>query len=317
MTTCTIDPLASLLNLLPDNETGDISAADMRTIITSLWDTLDCVRTAGGGAGGGSVPVGAVIPWPGEIADIPTGFALCDFSELNRTTDAELFGIIGTKYGDGDGVTTFNLPDYRGYFLRGVDGGAGIDPDAGTRTDRGDGTTGDEVGTKQDDENKEHSHGMLRDSAGGAGAGLRVTGTGSTVQTEVDGGNESRPKNIYVYWIIRVDSNNPEVFEGAGIALSSGTSDYTSQAHGLGGVPAEVYAVLRCTTVDLGFAVNDEVPLQGMTYDGTSNYGVQIMADATDIQLKQINGLKVFHRGTNVLTEITYGNWVIVVRARA
>lgn len=47
---------------------------------------------------------------------------LCDGSAVSRTTYADLFTLIGTNFGAGDGSTTFNLPDYRGKFLRGLGG---------------------------------------------------------------------------------------------------------------------------------------------------------------------------------------------------
>lgn len=47
---------------------------------------------------------------------------LCNGQEVNRNTYADLFAIIGTNFGAGNGVTTFNLPDYRGKFLRGFGG---------------------------------------------------------------------------------------------------------------------------------------------------------------------------------------------------
>jgi microcystin-dependent protein len=53
------------------------------------------------------------------------GWYLCDGSTKNRTSDAALFASIGTTWGAGDGSTTFNLPDFRGRTLFGVDGGAG------------------------------------------------------------------------------------------------------------------------------------------------------------------------------------------------
>lgn len=52
---------------------------------------------------------------------------LCDGQEVSRTTYATLFSIIGTNFGDGDGSTTFNLPDYRGKFLRGLGGDSEAD----------------------------------------------------------------------------------------------------------------------------------------------------------------------------------------------
>jgi hypothetical protein len=42
---------------------------------------------------------------------IPEGYLAADGSEVSRTTYAALFSVIGTQYGDGDGSTTFNLPN--------------------------------------------------------------------------------------------------------------------------------------------------------------------------------------------------------------
>jgi len=60
------------------------------------------------------VPTGAVLPYGGTAA--PTGFLLCDGSAVSRATYADLFAILSTTFGAGDGVTTFNLPDMRGKF---------------------------------------------------------------------------------------------------------------------------------------------------------------------------------------------------------
>lgn len=45
---------------------------------------------------------------------VPDGYLICDGSAVSRTTYAELFGVIGTTYGAGNGSTTFNLPNYKG-----------------------------------------------------------------------------------------------------------------------------------------------------------------------------------------------------------
>lgn len=58
------------------------------------------------------VNTGIVIPW--SSASIPGGFLECDGSAASRTTYADLFAVIGTTYGAGDGSTTFNLPDLQG-----------------------------------------------------------------------------------------------------------------------------------------------------------------------------------------------------------
>lgn len=56
------------------------------------------------------LPRGIVFPFGGSTA--PSGFLLCDGSAISRTTYADLFQVIGTTYGSGDGATTFNLPNY-------------------------------------------------------------------------------------------------------------------------------------------------------------------------------------------------------------
>ena len=64
--------------------------------------------------------VGFVLPYYGETA--PPGTLSCDGSEISRAAYGELFQVLGTKAGAGDGSTTFNLPDLRGDFIRGLGG---------------------------------------------------------------------------------------------------------------------------------------------------------------------------------------------------
>lgn len=70
------------------------------------------------------VPVGTIVPYAGTTA--PTGWLLCQGQEISRTAYADLFAVMGTAFGDGNGSTTFNLPDMRNR----VPAGAGSD---GTR----------------------------------------------------------------------------------------------------------------------------------------------------------------------------------------
>lgn len=96
------------------------------------------------------IPVGTILPYGGTVA--PAGFLFCNGSAVSRTTYADLFEVTSTAFGSGNGSTTFNLPDFRGRFLRGVDGGAGRDPNAGTRTAMSTGgNSADNVGSVQED----------------------------------------------------------------------------------------------------------------------------------------------------------------------
>jgi microcystin-dependent protein len=78
------------------------------------------------------LPSGSIMAFPKATA--PTSWLLCDGTAVSRATYADLFSAIGTTFGIGDGSTTFNVPNFRGRFLRMVDGATGIDPDAASRT---------------------------------------------------------------------------------------------------------------------------------------------------------------------------------------
>jgi hypothetical protein len=155
------------------------------------------------------VPPGTIIAFGGM--NVPAGYLLCDGKDVSRTTYANLFNAIGTAWGEGDGSTTFHLPDLRGRFLRGVDGGMGIDPDAGSRTaSNNGGNTGDNVGSIQDDEFKSHKHSSSIDGLSlwyfGANWGMNPSGWSMTTAPfgiNPSGGNETRPKNAYVQYIIK------------------------------------------------------------------------------------------------------------------
>lgn len=62
--------------------------------------------------------VGCIYMYGGSVA--PSGFLLCDGSAISRTTYSELFSVIGTTYGVGDGSTTFNIPLMEGRVVIGV-----------------------------------------------------------------------------------------------------------------------------------------------------------------------------------------------------
>jgi microcystin-dependent protein len=145
--------------------------------------------------------VGSIIQRATE--DIPGGFLLCDGSAVSRTTFAELFAAIATKWGIGDGATTFNLPDMRGQIPRGRDDGAGTDPDAGSRVATNGGASGDNVGSGQADAFDSHAHDQtgLAGTTAPAGAFTVAISNGAVAMgrnTQNTGGSETRPKNKYV-----------------------------------------------------------------------------------------------------------------------
>ena len=150
--------------------------------------------------------------WLLDALPVATGMTFIDMhgQAISRTTYADLFALYGVTYGAGDGSTTFNIPDARGQFLRIWDNAAGVDPDSATRTDRGDGTSGDFVGTKQADdyENHNHDNGLNSQLVSAANNGGNISGgfSGgrSNATISASGGDETRPKNIYSRLIMRI-----------------------------------------------------------------------------------------------------------------
>lgn len=129
-------PFDNIINLIADSLSSSSSFIDL------ISDAL--------------LPAGEIHTF--STSSPPNGYLECNGQAVNRNTYSRLFSAIGTTYGAGDGSTTFNVPDYRGQFLRGVDNGSGTDLDVVSRSDRGDGTTGDAVGTKQSNATLAHNH---------------------------------------------------------------------------------------------------------------------------------------------------------------
>ncbi|WP_417834396.1 phage tail protein [Thalassospira xiamenensis] len=94
---------------------------------TQLLQALDAryLGQTGGASGGTEIGVIAALAMPTP----PEGWLVCDGSAVSRTDYADLYAAIGTVWGEGDEITTFNLPDLRGEFIRGFDAGRGVDAD--------------------------------------------------------------------------------------------------------------------------------------------------------------------------------------------
>jgi microcystin-dependent protein len=82
-----------------------------------------------GSKSGGGTPTGTILAYASNGA-LPDGYLSCDGSAVSRTTYADLFDVIGTTWGSGNGSSTFNLPSLNDGWLKG-DSTAGIDISAG------------------------------------------------------------------------------------------------------------------------------------------------------------------------------------------
>jgi hypothetical protein len=156
------------------------------------------------------VPTGSVVAFAfNASAGIPEGWLECNGFAVSRSTYSNLHSKIGVSYGSGDGSTTFNLPDLRGYFIRG----------SGTNSD---GTASGSFATKQSDDVKPHIHpvswgfgncvlNVYVSEAGRSSGGSSTVTNVSVVSGTVSGGisigpnsgTETRPKNIAMMYCIK------------------------------------------------------------------------------------------------------------------
>lgn len=155
--------------------------------------------------------VGALVPFTGDVtpagwirakgytlirADFPELWAFAQVSgnlidQATKDSDPELYA---GKYGTGDGVTTFTIPEVRAEFIRALDDGRGID-------------AGREIGVWSPDEIKEHSHTGGHNKQGSYWGGYGYSGANQyradqQNPTGLTGGTETRPRSIaYPYCI--------------------------------------------------------------------------------------------------------------------
>ena len=186
----------------PTGATGDTrfnsTLSQVETYMGSTWEQL------------GGAPTGAVFAM--AHSTVPSGYLECNGAAVSRSTYANLFSVLSTTYGTGDGSSTFNLPDLRGEFIRGWDNSRGID-------------SGRAIASYQADENKAHTHSVTdpghthtwvrQDSQNDAGyrpwpasnndvvASTQNTGSSTTGISIASSGSESRPRHYAMMYVIK------------------------------------------------------------------------------------------------------------------
>ena len=145
---------------------------------------------------GDTLPIGTMILWSGTTT--PQNWLLCDGREVSRETYNELFAIIGTTWGAGDGSTSFNLPNYTDRFPI----GAGGDVDLAE-------TGGEKEHTLTIDEMPSHSHTLYAQTTGGSNSAVtRVASSGTWDGNKISstGGGQAHnnmPPYTGSYYIIK------------------------------------------------------------------------------------------------------------------
>ncbi len=164
--------------------------------------------------------------------NIPNGWMECDGRALSRTIFVELFNKIGTAFGAGDGISTFNIPDLRGRFIRGLDDGTGIDPGRILGSEQIDAFQGHEVQVHVN--NYDYSGASIGAYISSGSKAKYDENVFSAVDGEIsrfvtDGVNgtprtasETRPRNVALIPIIKVKNiagYDPYVYRGNALTL--------------------------------------------------------------------------------------------------
>jgi len=146
------------------------------------------------------VPSGAVCAFAADAP--PSGWLRANGATIGRVAYRDLFNVIGTHYGHGDGHSTFNVPDLRGQFIRGWDDGRGAN-------------RGRRFGSWEADEFRSHTHRFRDDPtgdhgipAGGAHNRVRTLATNADLVPWIgwiahSGGDETRPVNVALLYCIK------------------------------------------------------------------------------------------------------------------
>ena len=204
--------------------TGSVSADGQTPITGNLQMSSNLITGLGNGVSAqdavtlsqlnavNSVITGSIQMWP--TASAPTGYLLCAGSAVSRTTYADLFAILGTTFGAGDGSTTFNLPNYTDKMPIGAGTIAALGATGGSK----DAVVVSHTHTASVSD-PSHSHGInVNNSSTSYGGGPSIFGSGSTTSTNsattgisvsnsttgVSGTNANLPPYLGINFIIKV-----------------------------------------------------------------------------------------------------------------
>ena len=150
-----------------------------------------------------SVPTGMI----SAFHTVPEGWLQCNGAAVSRTTYAALFAVIGTKYGSGDGSTTFNLPNLHHRFIEGTNTtsevgqsvSAGLPNITGTFTEHG-----NTSGMKCTGAFTGEARIGLKSNQGGASDGGRVTMNSSLSSSVYGAASTVQPASTRMLLFIKI-----------------------------------------------------------------------------------------------------------------
>jgi microcystin-dependent protein len=157
----------------------------------------------------GLLPSGVILPYGASAS--PTGFLLCNGQAVNRSTYSSLFAIVSSLYGNGDGSSTFNVPDLRGRFVAGWDAGTSVLTSVTANMVLGSSianTGGAQAVTLTTAQMPAHTHSYTIKASGvggneGSGSLWYNTSSSSTGSTGSDGAHSNIPPTMILNYIIK------------------------------------------------------------------------------------------------------------------
>jgi hypothetical protein len=187
------------------NTTITSSTGDVDIVATNGEISFNCpeLNVKNGFMSFSFIPTGTI--HSSVVNTVPLGYLRCNGQAVSRSTYSRLFTAVGTTFGSGDGITTFNVPNFSGAFLRGQ----------GNQTVGGVTYTAPAIGTAQQDQVLQTTvyatNEGFRDAAAGSRecvARRRITGDPTDTDTGIlpqfqRQGTENRPFNYAVYYNIK------------------------------------------------------------------------------------------------------------------
>lgn len=171
-------PAGTRIIMAQNDPTGNAAAPLERNLNLSDLENAETARSNLGVYSKAEVdqktPTSAVMYFPRSSA--PTGWLKANGALISRTAYANLYTVIGTTYGEGDGFNTFALPDLRGEFIRGLDDNRGVDANR-------------RLGSAQDSQNRAHTHTASSSSSGSHSHGYLDVDPVTTSGTSIAAGN--------------------------------------------------------------------------------------------------------------------------------
>jgi len=152
--------------------------------------------------------VGEIIMWGGSSETFPPGFLNCNGEQKLQKDFAALYAVIGNNFGASPLPGNFFLPDLRSRFIRGFYDGAHRDPDPALRTDmQNPSVPYAGVGSIQPDAFRVHAHPMVGTIENQTSLAAGQDYGGAQMATFPAGGNETRPINANLYFLICHDAS--------------------------------------------------------------------------------------------------------------